>query len=1373
MSVTYGGIEQSYAYDALGNQTFFRNGLGNAVYWSYDNAGLLLSQTNSTGVRTEYRYDAFGQQIYKGEAATLSGSSATAQRITRSTYNNRGLLTAQGETDVAGNWKANSLTHVFTYDQAGRRVTDSIGTSLVDGRTVYTRYDAAGQVLQSRSIGGVVTSYSYNNAGRKTSEQIAGLAANLQTWSYDTFGNVTQLVQGAKTTTYTLTAHKEVATATTGSEVRTYTYYGNGWVQSIEDKDTSATGTWATLGADLAKWKSNNVGGTNMTTTSSGAVRIDSSTYTYNALGQRVTESSSSQRQVVRTATWQEAQTYGAPITKTLSETLLYSSSRTINSTYDAQGRLVQVSSPQGKVTPTILDSAVSTYGYTPPTNVNVDQASGLLALTYAYDAAGNRRQVQSQTYKTATKGVVETKNYYYLYTADNVLYFANATSANANYTAAASWQQDTRYMLTDALGRRIGEKAKDGNNYSYQKYDYLYGSSNVGSQYETKATTSFLDLSGTTLSKHYARSYDDWGRLVTQSTYAIYAGEGHSLSTVGRLIGTDTYSWNSSNQLTTQTSKKEVVDVEYVSPPTTTPTNPYGGPPSVATTQTAVMVTASVVNYTSYDSAGNLTAYSVNAYKTDVSFANNTTKNVVDYTETHTKTYNFLGGSYQLLSDAVATTKNKWRPSSLSYYYTNTGELMYVRGTNTTVDGHDRFMVANRDGQLMSRRDGKKLQDYYYSNGQVLGTAGTLLTPGKADFASDFSSNVQSQSEMALTSPGTYTVQSGDTLQSIAGKLWGDSSLWYVLADANGIESNSLLTDGVQLTIPSVNETLHNTSSTFKPYNASSIIGASEAQPIAPPAPSQCGAMLVTLVVIIVAAVVTYGASLALTAAAGGTAAVTGGTAVAVGMGAAAAGAMAGNVAGQLVGMAIGQQDGFDLGSVFKAGARGALAAGVGAIAGAAGGLAGEAGEIGYIATQSAVQAAGNYLINKAMTGEGGFSWAGIAANVAGSVAGHYAGAQIAGDGTDANLLMMRDMASNFAGGWAENSARQWLGIGGKREWSDIAIDAFGNAVGNSIAGSYQKEAGDEVQRQQLIADQIDKLEGDYLNVYNEAMAANKYGKEVTKETALELASLVDLRDKVNAMSEDLTTRADTTSTDYQELLKERNLAVASLLATDVYFDKPLASLLPDGVTAVLANKALKGYGVSADQLNTESGYFARIYNDSLTNAPILVDRGTEMDRGVGAMVNDWIANIGQGLGIKVDQYKQAMSVATQIVKSQNGKELTFVGHSLGGGLASAQALATGHSAITFNSAGLHEDTVNKPQGNANDLVKAYWLDGEILSSLQDSKYSIMPTAVGRRDMWSVNNFNHKSTPSSLDKHGMTYVARSLGAYSLGLFNE
>jgi hypothetical protein len=40
---------------------------------------------------------------------------------------------------------------------------------------------------------------------------------------------------------------------------------------------------------------------------------------------------------------------------------------------------------------------------------------------------------------------------------------------------------------------------------------------------------------------------------------------------------------------------------------------------------------------------------------------------------------------------------------------------------------------------------------------------------------------------------PGSYTVQGGDTLQSIAQALWGDSNFWYLLADANGLDLSDM----------------------------------------------------------------------------------------------------------------------------------------------------------------------------------------------------------------------------------------------------------------------------------------------------------------------------------------------------------------------------------------------------------------------------------------------------------------------------------------------------------------------------------------------------------------------------------------------------
>lgn len=50
---------------------------------------------------------------------------------------------------------------------------------------------------------------------------------------------------------------------------------------------------------------------------------------------------------------------------------------------------------------------------------------------------------------------------------------------------------------------------------------------------------------------------------------------------------------------------------------------------------------------------------------------------------------------------------------------------------------------------------------------------------------------------------PKQYTVKSGDTLQKIASKEYGDSSKWKLIADANNIRDGSSLKAGTTLRIP------------------------------------------------------------------------------------------------------------------------------------------------------------------------------------------------------------------------------------------------------------------------------------------------------------------------------------------------------------------------------------------------------------------------------------------------------------------------------------------------------------------------------------------------------------------------------------------
>jgi len=48
-----------------------------------------------------------------------------------------------------------------------------------------------------------------------------------------------------------------------------------------------------------------------------------------------------------------------------------------------------------------------------------------------------------------------------------------------------------------------------------------------------------------------------------------------------------------------------------------------------------------------------------------------------------------------------------------------------------------------------------------------------------------------------------TYTVESGDTLYSIAEEVYGDGNRWSEIAEANGIDDQSGLTVGQELDIP------------------------------------------------------------------------------------------------------------------------------------------------------------------------------------------------------------------------------------------------------------------------------------------------------------------------------------------------------------------------------------------------------------------------------------------------------------------------------------------------------------------------------------------------------------------------------------------
>jgi hypothetical protein len=70
------------------------------------------------------------------------------------------------------------------------------------------------------------------------------------------------------------------------------------------------------------------------------------------------------------------------------------------------------------------------------------------------------------------------------------------------------------------------------------------------------------------------------------------------------------------------------------------------------------------------------------------------------------------------------------------------------------------------------------------------------------------------------------YQVREGDTLAGIAQQVWGDSSLWYMIAEANGLAGAQSPAAGTSLIIPDKVTNVHNSARTFEVYDPNRALG-------------------------------------------------------------------------------------------------------------------------------------------------------------------------------------------------------------------------------------------------------------------------------------------------------------------------------------------------------------------------------------------------------------------------------------------------------------------------------------------------------------------------------------------------------------------
>ena len=470
---------------------------------------------------------------------------------------------------------------------------------------------------------------------------------------------------------------------------------------------------------------------------------------------------------------------------------------------------------------------------------------------------------------------------------------------------------------------------------------------------------------------------------------------------------------------------------------------------------------------------------------------------------------YRYYFFNDQTLSD-ILYTPNTSVPGTVHSNSSTFDDWGYVRAVQIA-DGRPRTVrfMHDENGHVLSREEdeanfhrGNPRQIYYRFDGKQLGeisndgTANITYDEAVAELGAqpptnelpfrngastgrehaDFHQHYDAVNsyKASSSSRSSWTVQNGESLRSIAHAVWGDSSLWYKIAEANGMSGDSGLSAGQVLTLPTNVVRTQFNAGTLKAYDPAQALGdlaPTSPVPVEPAAASKkgggcgiVGKILIAVIAVAVTIVVTAGAAAAISGKAFGTAlgaltgtgAAAGGTAGAASIGTGAwiaggaIGGAVGSAASQGAGIALGIQEKFSWKGVALGAIQGAIGAGVGVngafgkdgLFGAGPLAAGARGAVSNAATQGIALATG--LQSK-------FDFAGVAAAGVGAAVGSHVGDNVHSLGRFGGTL-----AAGAAGAIANAATRSAIDGTSFGDGIIAAIpDVIGQAVGGALAGA------------------------------------------------------------------------------------------------------------------------------------------------------------------------------------------------------------------------------------------------------------------------------------------------------------------------------
>ncbi|WP_218943453.1 hypothetical protein [Exilibacterium tricleocarpae] len=530
-----------------------------------------------------------------------------------------------------------------------------------------------------------------------------------------------------------------------------------------------------------------------------------------------------------------------------------------------------------------------------------------------------------------------------------------------------------------DLAGKRLGEITNTPGNAHNRDITYQYDA--VG-----QMTRWFDGITG----MHTNYQWDHAGNLARAFTDLGYDPDGEGLDANTRFVD-HVYSYDANNHVVQQTQRGSIlVQYGYDAANNRIMVN-NEGTVTEYTFDAGGRVTAaeSGGNKTAdwqYDKVGNVTRF--RTFNSDGSVDKVTTR---QYYENNRNFFTNDDGQQttQTLDDAGNVTRTKLVDDGNTFYfdhiYNSAGQEVRInaRGkdasgrTTNTYDVNDNLVtlnkgigdeqdraevqrfVYNNDGQILYRfndtgNDNDIFEtEFAYANRNPVGQTGntedaaseTLLDTGRYNLVQPLGEDFPNS---AVTS---VTTSAGDTLQGIAAAVYGNPSLWFVIAEANGLVPGEPLAEGQRLQIPNTVKTGRLTADTHVVYNEGDIIGSTLPNLKSDSKDDGCGSFLAIIIVAVIAVV-------AIIATAGLATAVIAPALGAIGLSGAALTVASFAIAGAIVGaaaaivqqgifIALGYQDDFS----WRAVATGAI---TGALSGAAQGL-GKLVEVGQLVGNAA----------------------------------------------------------------------------------------------------------------------------------------------------------------------------------------------------------------------------------------------------------------------------------------------------------------------------------------------------------------------------------------------------------------------------------